>query len=311
MTPARTLRSRVATALALGFIFAPIGAKVATGAVSGVNARAPIPVHFAGGTVSAKFTGKVTRNRADTYVLAAEAGQTMSIEVEAPDGSLSPIDVGVAGAKTRVDPDGYGQSWNGKIPTTGPFEIVVRGSDPGDLVRYTLTITISGFASDPALPRGIEQVDFGDVTVSFGGTSHRLRYGHLAAPDPEDSSLMASIEPPQFGLVDGYAGELAAILIYSRDPDGTGLFSELNLFALRDGKPALVADLPGGDRADGGIHTAKIAGGRLVVEVYAPPPSGGICCPGFVDTVRYRLSGGKLVRDGKPARRIAIEDKDY
>jgi hypothetical protein len=162
-----------------------------------------------------------------------------------------------------------------------------------------------------ATPRGIEQVDFGDGTVYFGGKPHRLRHGRLAAPDPEDSILKVSLERPVFGQVEGYSGELAAILIHSYDPGATGFFSELNLFALRDGKPELVADLPGGDRADGGLHTAKIADGRLIVEVYAPPESGGVCCPGFVDTVRYRFTGGKLVRDGKPSRRTAVQDKDY
>jgi len=181
-------------------------------------------------------------------------------------------------------------------------------SKPAHVADKTVAAEPSGA---PASPRNIEQVNFGDGTVYFGGKPHRLRRGRLAAPDPDDSILKVSLEPPVFGHVAGYSGEVAAILIHSFDPGSTGFFSELNLFALRDGKPKLVADLPGGDRAEGGLHTATFADGRLVVEVYAPPQSGGVCCPGFVDTVRYRLTGGKLVRDGKPSRRTAIQDKDY
>jgi len=295
--------SVAAAALALGFAFTAAGASATPDRV--------IPIHFAAGTVSAKVAGTVTRTRADTYSLVAEAGQTMSIEVDAPDGALLPIEVGVPGVKTHVDSDGYGQSWNGKIPATGPFHIVVRGSDPNVSARYTMTVTIAGFADDPALPRGIEQVDFGDGTVYLGGKPYRLRGGRLAGPDPEDKLLTIAIDPPAFGRVDGYSGELAVLLIRSHDRDASGFFSELNVFALRDGKPVLVADLPGGDRAEGGLHTAKIVDRRLVVEVYAPSKAGGICCPAFVDTVRYRLARGKLVRDGAPSRRTAIENKDY
>jgi len=181
-------------------------------------------------------------------------------------------------------------------------------SRPAQFADKTVAAELSGSAESP---RGIEAVHFGDGTVYLGGKPHRLHKGQLASPDPDDPLLRVSVEPPAFGHVDGYSGELAAILIYSSDPGATGLFSELNVFALRAGKPELVADLPGGDRAEGGLHTAKIANGRLVVEVYAPPPSGGGCCPGFVDTVRYRFTGGKLVRDGKPSRRTAVQDKDY
>jgi hypothetical protein len=80
---------------------------------------------------------------------------------------------------------------------------------------------------------------------------------------------------------------------------------------LREGKLVMIADLPGGDRAEGGFHSVKISDGRLVVEVYAPPAGGGGCCPAYVDTVRYRFAGGKLVKAGKASRRQALQDKDY
>lgn len=168
-----------------------------------------------------------------------------------------------------------------------------------------------GGAGDPARPHAIERVDFRDGTVSAGGTLYRLRAGRLAAPDPEDSALTVSIDAPAFGRIAGLAGEVAAIVVRSHDRDASGFFSELNLFAMRGGKPVLVADLPGGDRAEGGIHVVRFAGGRLIIESYAPSASGGACCPAFVDTVRYRFVAGKLQREGKPTRRTAIQDKDY
>jgi hypothetical protein len=101
------------------------------------------------------------------------------------------------------------------------------------------------------------------------------------------------------------------VFVHAHDYGATGSFSELNLFGLHSGKPVLIADLPGGDRAEGGFHTATISSRRLVVGVYAPLAGGGVCCPGFVDTVLYRIVAGKLTRDGNPSRRAAIQNKDY
>jgi hypothetical protein len=179
----------------------------------------------------------------------------------------------------------------------------------------TLTLAavtaLFGSVTAAAQPSPIEQVRFRDGTVVFGKHTYQLKNGQLAAPDKTDSELRISIDKPVFGYVDGYPGELALIFVHAHDYGATGSFSELNLFGLHNGKPVLIADLPGGDRAEGGFHTAEIAARRLVVEVYAPPAAGGVCCPGFVDTVRYRIVAGKLARDGKPSRRVAIQDKDY
>lgn len=168
------------------------------------------------------------------------------------------------------------------------------------------SVTAAG-AQQSAIERG----DFRNGTVIFDKQTYHLKNGQLAAPDKSNSLLRISIDKPVFGYVDGYPGELALVFVHAHDYGATGSFSELNLFGLRGGKPVLIADLPGGDRAEGGFHTATISGRRLVVEVYAPPAGGGVCCPGFVDTVHYRIVAGKLTRDGKPSRRAAIQDKDY
>ena len=92
-----------------------------------------------------------------------------------------------------------------------------------------------------AQPAGIEHVDFRDGTAFFSNEIHRLKSGRLAAPDKTDTVLWAAIEPPAFGYVAGYPSELAAILVHFGDRGGTGFFSELNLFSLREGKLVMIA----------------------------------------------------------------------
>lgn len=182
------------------------------------------------------------------------------------------------------------------------------------LKTLTLAALTAVFGSVTALcaqPSAIERIDFRDGTVVFDKQTYHLKNGQLGAPDKTDSLLRISIDKPIFGYIDGYPGELALVFVHAHDYGATGSFSELNLFGLHSGRRVLIADLPGGDRAEGGFHAATISARRLVVAVYAPPAGGSVCCPGFVDTVRYRIVAGKLTRDGKPSRRAAIQDKDY
>ena len=147
------------------------------------------------------------------------------------------------------------------------------------LTLAALTALFGLVTAATAQPRAIERVDFRNGTVVFDKQTYRLKNGQLAAPNKTDSVLRISIDKPVFGYIDGYPGELALVFVHAHDYGATGSFSELNLFGLHGGKPVLIADLPGGDRAEGGFHTATISARRLVVEVYAPPAGGGVCCP--------------------------------
>jgi hypothetical protein len=298
----RALTAR-AGALCLAFAFS---STVVGGTADAADV--PIPVHFSAGSSSADVAGTVPEHGAVTYSLVAEAGQTMALELQMT-GSTSPMQVGVPGGVFAINVGRLGsdQRWTGTILKAGPVDIVIRGvspvpndPDPTHSSDYSLHVSILGHAS--ARVDRIRQVDFANATVSLApGSANQLKNGKLAPPY-RDKYLHIYAKAPVFGTIDGYAGELAAVFLES-DDSGTGQFDVVDLFALVDGRPALVAIFSGGDRAEGGLEKAWIEGGRLVVDIDGSPPGGPACCPTFTDTVRYRFADGKLVRDGRPSRR--------
>lgn len=94
-----------------------------------------------------------------------------------------------------------------------------------------------------------------------------------------------------------------AIVLTVCNTGGTGNFTEGFIYSLKDGKPVLYTKLPGGDRAEGGLRTARVENGQLIVESNDPGPTGGACCPEFILTTRYDASGGRLKQVGKVERR--------
>lgn len=82
---------------------------------------------------------------------------------------------------------------------------------------------------------------------------------------------------------------------------GTGWFTEGFIFELRRGIPTQLARIEGGDRAVGGIVTARIVNGQLEVDRFGT--AGGMCCPDWVESTRYKLAGRRLVEIGERSRR--------
>ena len=76
---------------------------------------------------------------------------------------------------------------------------------------------------------------------------------------------------------------------------------------MKDAKPVLFAKIPGGDRAEGGLRTARVEDGKLVVESNDPGETGGACCPLFILTTNYDAASGKLKQVGKVARRPVFQ----
>ncbi|MGQ0543606.1 MAG: hypothetical protein ACT4O9_17470 [Blastocatellia bacterium] len=108
-----------------------------------------------------------------------------------------------------------------------------------------------------------------------------------------------------FGDLDGDGKEEAVILSVC-NTGGTGNFSEGYVYKIRSGKPLRVARIMGGDRAYGGLRSARIIGRFIVIERNDVGEMGGACCPEFVLTEKYRLSGDKVVEIGKATRRDMI-----
>ncbi len=108
--------------------------------------------------------------------------------------------------------------------------------------------------------------------------------------------------PAEYGDLNG-DGQDEAVILTVCNTGGTGNFSEGFIYQLKNGKPVLLTRIAGGDRADGGLSSAKIENGTLVVESYEPGERGGACCPEIVVTSKYKLLGKRLVADGKPGKR--------
>lgn len=94
-----------------------------------------------------------------------------------------------------------------------------------------------------------------------------------------------------------------AILLTTCNTGGSGNFTQGFIYTLKGGKPVLLGNIPGGDRAYGGLRTARVEDGQLVVESNDPGENGANCCPQVILTTRYDASNGKLKQVGKVDRR--------
>jgi hypothetical protein len=98
-------------------------------------------------------------------------------------------------------------------------------------------------------------------------------------------------------------GRDEAIVLTVCNTGGTGNFSEGFIFGMKAAKPTLLARIPGGDRAYGGLRKTRVENGLLVVESNDPGPEGGSCCPQIIVTTKYKLTGNRIVQSGKETRR--------
>jgi len=164
--------------------------------------------------------------------------------------------------------------------------------------------TLSMFAQSD-----IRKVDFKNFTYS----------AHCLGETPEDIKVKNgeySKETQENGYVDRFSfhvfstsyGDLngdaldEAITLTVCNTGGTGNFSEGMVYSMKAGKPVLIARIPGGDRAYGGLRAARVEGGLLVVESNDVGEQGGSCCPEFIITTKYKVVGGTLQQSGKPLR---------
>lgn len=98
-------------------------------------------------------------------------------------------------------------------------------------------------------------------------------------------------------------GKDEAVVLTVCNTGGTGNFSEGFIYSFNAGKPSMIARIPGGDRAYGGLRSAIVENGFLVVESNDVGEQGGACCPEFVITTKYKFTGVKLVESGRASRR--------
>lgn len=169
-----------------------------------------------------------------------------------------------------------------------------------------ITLLAAGLAGQTS----IRKIDFANFTypafcIGEEPEDITVRNGEFSVEKQEDGYIdryYFKVYPPEYGDLTGDGVEEAVVRSVC-NTGGTGNFSEGYIFRLQAGRAVLLARFPGGDRAYGGLHSAKAEKGLLVVESYDPGELGGACCPEFIVTARYRLRGETLERVGEPHRR--------
>lgn len=173
------------------------------------------------------------------------------------------------------------------------------------LVFLTIALTcVDGFAQT-----GIHAVDFRNFTFEpycAGEESDKITV--VNGEYSKETQMDGWIDRIYFSLLKTVYGDLnsdgkdEAVILTVCNTGGTGNFTEGFIYSYKAGKPSLIARIPGGDRAYGGLHDAGIAGGILTVNSYDVGEMGGACCPEFTVATKYKLTAGKLSILDKPAR---------
>ena len=157
---------------------------------------------------------------------------------------------------------------------------------------------------------GIRGIDFKNFTypahcISETPSKITVKDGEFSEEKQEDGYVDRfhfSVMDIAYGDVTGDRQDEAMILAIC-NTGGTGNFSEGFVYSMKAGKPRLVARIPGGDRAYGGLRSTRVENGLLVVESNDVGPEGGACCPQGIVTTKYRVGSGKIVKFGKELRR--------
>jgi len=152
----------------------------------------------------------------------------------------------------------------------------------------------------------IRQVDFKNFTYEpfcAGEDSSKItvKNGEYSR-EKGDDKLSLNVFEVSYGDLTGDGSDEAVVLTVC-NTGGTGQFSEGFIYGMKEGKPALLARIEGGDRAYGGLRSAKVENGILIVGRNDVGEQGGACCPEFVVTSKYKLDGKNLKQTGGDDRR--------
>ena len=176
--------------------------------------------------------------------------------------------------------------------------------------KITLPLICIGiFAAGVRAQADIRSVDFRNFTynahcASDDTTRITVKDGEFSRETPMDGwtdRLWLKVFDVAYGDLNADGHDEAVVLVVC-NTGGTGNFSEGFIYTMKGGKPTLLAGFPGGDRAYGGLREARIENGILAIESNDAGEMGAACCPEFKLTSRYRLTGAKLIEQGKAAR---------
>ncbi len=178
---------------------------------------------------------------------------------------------------------------------------------------FALIMILAVFTAASYAQGGIRSVDFKNFTydaLCIGEAAQKVtvRNGEFSSEKKMDGYVdrfYFKVFDVALGDLDGDQQDEAVILTVC-NTGGTGNFSEGYVFKMKAGKPVLVARIAGGDRAYGGLKSAKIADGFAVIERFDPGENGASCCAEFILTEKYKLQGNKMVEIGDPEKTAVI-----
>jgi len=111
-----------------------------------------------------------------------------------------------------------------------------------------------------------------------------------------------------YGDITGDGSDEAAVNVYY-SLGGSGSFTCVYVYTLKDGSPSLLARVEGGDRAHGAIESVKILNGQLIVGRYRPTKDDCNACYGYIETTKYKWLGSRLVKVGVQVRKYRSKGK--
>jgi len=147
--------------------------------------------------------------------------------------------------------------------------------------------------------------ELGPVTVHAGRAEFQISEDNRAV-ERGLASGSYTIAAPLFADVD-HDGVDDAIIWSILASGGTGHFSDIQVYTLRAGTLAVLAEIPGGDRGDGGIRDVALDGTAVIVDRNVLAPGDGLCCPSAAQRERWTWQHGALVENVAARAAIAIE----
>ena len=169
---------------------------------------------------------------------------------------------------------------------------------------FLLTFNLIAFSQN-----NIRQIDFNNFTYKpyCAGEEPReitVRGGEFSEEKQSDdtvSQLYFKAFSISYGDLNGDAKDEAFVLTLC-NVGSEGYISEGFVYTMKGDKPVLVTRFQGGDRAQGGLRSAKVEKGLFIVERYSIDESNNVCCPEFVVTTNYKWNGFEFVEVGVPVR---------
>ncbi|HZQ10859.1 MAG TPA: hypothetical protein VFD70_30060, partial [Anaerolineae bacterium] len=101
----------------------------------------PVRISFAPGAISAQVQGTTSQGRIVTYLLKANGGQTMTVNLNAPPNSAGITIYGLDDGQPLVRSQSGATSFNGPLPATQDYVIQVVPFGNGQ-VSFTLNTTV-------------------------------------------------------------------------------------------------------------------------------------------------------------------------